>query len=213
MKHSKILSIIAILSILVLGSCKTKQVATETETPNTSPHISYPVSIVQKDQETIIKNENQTLQLKADEFSIRFFNKKYDYENNQPYAAQIALFTEKEILNNISVGMDKEMISYFRIGTGIAASRENRYDEIYIDPKIHHYITYDPVEENKRADLISKKGDMLHLDFPVLALYMNDTTIPMNEIEMNQLYLIILIDINLNSIIDNGELTKVILKF
>jgi len=185
----------------------TKNTTSTISTINTNRIIIY-----QDGKENQIVTGEQHFTIKRNDFSIRFYNKKYTSQTGKYHAAQIAVLTDKEALQNINVGMDTSETTCFSPGTGMAAPREGYGGSIIIKNHGHHYLFYQD-EEEKRVNLIGEKGELFKLEFLVNSVYENKKKIMLEDKpSLNEIYLAILIDRNSNEIIDKEELTKLTLK-
>lgn len=168
------------------------------------------VSIYQDGKETVVKNNDEVL-IRKDKFAVRFSNKAYNSSAEKYYAAQVAAFIDKSELHKINIGMETTEISCFEPGTGMA-SYSFGYDALIFNKSGHHYLYFE-TKSDKRVNLISEKKGILRLEFPIEKFMINKEYFKISDVKMNEFYLAIFIDSNLNSIIDEGELTKLTIKF
>ncbi len=169
------------------------------------------LTIFQNNQEYPITKESETVEVEKKEFSLRFYNKKYDSENKQHYAAQIAAFLDKSELDKIKVGMSKTDLPFFNPGSGMSPDLSGKYESLIFKNTGHHYTFYENIENN-RLNLLEDLGSLLRLEFEIKALYYNRNQVQIPETNLNQFYLAFLIDKNLDGIIDKSELYKLTIK-
>lgn len=169
------------------------------------------VSFFQNDVETILKKKTQTIEIEKHPFALRFYNKRYNPEAKEFYAAQVAAFRDKSDLDQVNVGMLKSDVASFRPGTGMAPGENGKYESLIFDNAAHHYLVYENTD-SKRLDLLDKSGEFLKLEFKINGFFMNKKEIKMTDTEIEEFYLAILIDRNLNDTIEEGELTKLTIR-
>lgn len=168
------------------------------------------VSIFQDGKETVVNNNDEVL-IRKNIFTVRFSNKAYNSSTEKFYAAQVAAFIEKSELQKIQVGMETKDIPCFEPGSGMA-SNSFGYDELIFNNSGHHYLYYEN-KSDRRVNLISEKKGILRLAFPIEKFMINKAYFKISDLKLKEFYLAIFIDNNLNAIIDNGELTKLTIKF
>lgn len=192
---------IIILLVISLAACKSSKQITSTVKKNA-------VEFIQDGKAFQVKNES--INLKNAPFSIQFLLNEYDPDHNKLYACQIAALESMEDLDQINLGMKTNETVCFQHGSGMAASR-NGYAELIITNDGHHYLSYKEGEVN-RVNKVDKINDLFLVEFKVPVLFINGETIQFEEYKNGELYLAILIDANLNQIIEEGELTKVVVR-
>ena len=195
--------IILIICLAAVQACKTAQVS-EKENKDTLKEIS----VVQNGKEFKLLGEDCEILIDRDVFSIRFRNKRYDSENKKFYSARVAAFVNRLELQEVKSGMSKSEIKCFSPGTGISPSRSGKYESLFIGKGGHHYLVYEN-SESKRLKKIDEKDDLLTLEFEINRLFQNGEDEKMSDTELNEFYLAILIDRNLNNVVDEGELKRV----
>lgn len=167
--------------------------------------------LFQNNKEIEIKGENAKIKIDKSKFSLRFYNKRYNPDAKELYAAQIAAFSDKSELDKCEIGMLEADIPYFSPGSGIAADRNNGYKELYLNNYGHHYLYYKDTAY-KRLNLLGESGKILKLEFGIDKLQYNDREVKLSDTDLEEFYLAIFIDRNLNGIIDDGELHKLTIK-
>jgi hypothetical protein len=167
--------------------------------------------VFQNGVERVVSGVEETIEIERKEFSLRFFNRRYDAANDKFYSAQIAAFTDKLELEKIRVGMEKSGLPCFEPGSGMAPSKSGRYESLIFNNNGHHYTTYENAE-SKRLKLLDGTGDVLKLEFEVNSLFYNGKKVKMKAAKLKEFYIAFLIDGNLNGVIDDGELHKVTIK-
>ncbi|MGB0931942.1 MAG: hypothetical protein ACPGVB_14255 [Chitinophagales bacterium] len=170
----------------------------------------HKIVVYQEGKENLIESESQSIEITDDKFSIRFYNKKYAPERKEFYAAQIAALTDKQAFEQIHIGQQIEDISYFGGGTGMAAAKGG-YESLIINNEAHHYLFYEN-ETSNRLKLIGQKNDNWRFEFVINSFSINREKLPLQNEKIAELYLVILIDRNLNNMIEEGELTKLTLE-
>ena len=192
---------ILIIGILVLTqSCKSLKKATvESKTAE--------ITLYQNRNEKIIPKGTNSIAINKDEFSLRFYNKKYNSETEKYYATQIGAFLDPNDLEKIKVGMKTQDLPCFELGSGMAPDISGKYESLIFNNSGHHYLSYEN-SNSKRLNLLKTEKEYRKLEFEINRLYLNNKDVSMKETELSTFYLAILIDENLNGIIDKGELTK-----
>lgn len=152
-----------------------------------------------------INKDSDSIVLDRKSFSIRYFGKQYDGENEKFYTAQIAVLENPSDLAVLKIGQKTEDIPYYEPGSGMAIDESGFYESIYITNYGHHYLTYEN-ENEKRVNLISKNKDILELEWKISGAFYNDKDIPFSKLKISTLYFVVFIDHNLNKIIDADEL-------
>lgn len=186
----------------------------------------FPIDIrfIQNDRIIPVNEPINEITLNKEPFSIRYFCRRYNVDRKEFYVAQVAILLKDD--NQATVGKKLEEITYFEPGTGLAASENGKYKTAFISHpnRGHHYLFYEN-ENRTRVDLISvNKDNVLELNWNISSFYheKNDNTtfefdesniVPISELNLNELFFIILIDKNLNKQIDEGELLKINVKF
>jgi hypothetical protein len=168
------------------------------------------ITIYQNGKETSVKSED-VVQLPRKFFSIRYNCMRYQSEGDKFYSLQLAAFLDKSELDYIRVGLSTTDILCFSPGTGMAPDASNYYESFTFNNEAHHYVYYESKSE-KRANLISKHGDNLRLEFPVKAYTTNKGTYTLQDFPISEYYLVLFIDGNLNQKIEEGELTKLTIR-
>ena len=200
-------TILLAIIFFLLNACKTLK------TSEAQPKMTTTDLIVFQDgKEIVVHKPIETVKIGKKEFSLRFYNKRYDPENKILHTARIAAFKDPLQLDKVNVGMSMSDVPYFSGGTGLAANSNIGYDKLRLRNDAHHY-TYYTNEDRKRLDLLEENGELLKLEFDIPALYYNDTDYKMSDPQLKAFYIAFLIDRNLNGIIDKGELKKLTLKF
>lgn len=141
-------------------------------------------------------------------FKIQFYNHKYDETAKRYYAAKIAALPTVEDLNGIKAGMLIENIPNLGPGSGLASTRYDGYEALFINDYGHHYLFYED-STSHQVDMLTSYGNELLLSFNIPKLYMNDQFYDFSDSPVEKLYLAIVIDRNLDGRLDANELTKV----
>ncbi|MBL3658801.1 hypothetical protein [Fulvivirga sediminis] len=205
MKFLRLIYMLAFVGLFT-QACKTSKTGSTNETGSATQ-----LSIFQNNKEHRIKKYSETAELDKKEFSLRFYNKKYDVENNKFYSAQIAAFMDKSEFDKVKIGLEMAELSCFEPGTGMAPARSGIYESLILTNTGHHYTFYEN-EESKRLNLLDDSGDLVKLEFEINSLYYDGKKVSMTETDLSEFYIAFLIDKNLNGIIDQGELNKLTIK-
>jgi hypothetical protein len=205
MKTLRLISILILLFGLTQG-CKTLKIG-----KGNKESFKTQLIVFQTGNEINIDKPIMTIEIARKEFSLRFYNKKYDSENNKFYSAQIAAFTDKSEFDKIKSGLSKSDLPCFEPGSGMAPDRSGKYETLIFNNRGHHYAPYEN-SESKRVTLLRESDGLFELEFEINALYYNNKEVKMTDTELTEFYIAFLIDKNLNEIIDKGELNKLIIK-
>ena len=167
--------------------------------------------IFQNGVETSVNNLSETIEIDKKEFSLRFYNKKYDSENKEFHSAQIAAFVDKSEFDKVKVGLSKADIPCFEPGSGMAPDKSGKYETLIFNNNGHHYTIYEN-PESERLNLLEDSGKFLKLEFEINSLYYDTMEVKMTDTKLKEFYIAFLIDRNLNGTIDKGELKKLTFK-
>lgn len=175
--------------------------------------ISNDVTFIQGDSFYVVSSESDSIELERKPFSIRYFGKRYNPDQRQFYVAQIAVLDNRKDIGVLTVGMSRENTTYFEPGSGMAPGYNGKYDTLFVSDKGHHYLLYES-ENDHRVGLISKKANILELEWKISGVNFNQTkNLSFNEMKNSTLYFVILLDRNLDGVIDEGELKVVTVNF
>jgi len=197
-------STIIIILMLLLQSCGSTEIVKK-------PANKYNnIYFFQHGKEQKINEFPEIINMDKNEFSIRFYNKKYNSGTKEFNATHIAALLDKNLFDKINIDVSTENISCFAPATGMAAGNSG-YDALIFDSAGHHYLFYED-EDNKRLQLL-EKGNVFHkLEFVVNRLYYNEQEIDIKDSDLEEFYLAIFTDRNFNEIIDKNELTKLVIR-
>lgn len=175
--------------------------------------INNNVTFIQGDSIYLVSADRDTIEIDRKPFSIRYFGKRYNPEQKQFYAAQIAVLDNRKDIGVLTVGMSTENIAYFEPGSGMAQN-ENCNDYIMaVNESGHHYLIFEN-ESHRRVDLISKKANILELQWNVSGVNFRQTKdLSFSEMKKSTLYFVIFLDRNSDDIFDEGELKVVTVNF
>ena len=175
--------------------------------------ISNDVTFIQGDSFYAVSAESDTIELERKPFSIRYFGKRYNPDQRQFYAASIAVLENTKDIGHLTVGMSTSKTTYLEPGSGMAAASNGYGDTLLVTATGHYYLFYES-ESEKRVNLISKKANILELEWNISGFNFNQTkNLSFNEMKNSTLYFVILLDRNLDEIIDEGELKVVTVNF
>jgi hypothetical protein len=205
MKKMKALRLIFLLTFIITLThvCKTLK----NPTSKSEKDVDVAFFVFQDDREILINNDAEAVELERAEFSLRFYNKRYNPEEKGFYSTQIAAFLNKSELDKIKFGMSKSELAFFEPGSGMAPAKSGKYEMLIFKSSGHHYTFYED-SESKRLKLLDESGELLKLEFEIAALYLNGEEVQMEDTNLSEFYTAVLIDRNLNGIIDKGELLK-----
>jgi len=144
-------------------------------------------------------------------FSIRYFSKRYDGDNNKFYSAKIAVLDRAPDPDSLKIGTSANDIPFFEPGTGMAPGANEMYDTMFVNNEGHHYLTYESDTAKRVYLVLEEKGD-LELEWKISAVNYQGTSAPLSELKLDHVYFVIFIDRNLNQKVDPGELTIVKVK-
>ena len=176
------------------------------------------IFIYQEGKEQTVPVYNGVIELEKKPFSIRVYNKKYDWDAKQAYTTQIAVLLSKDRWEKVKSGGKVEKSSYFSGGSAFAITQENRYNALFFSDSDDDYIggshniRYATKKDNQTADLLKKVGDYYKLAFKVDTLYLGSKMIKIENSEIQNLYFMIFSDKNLDGVMDEDELTKFIVR-
>ncbi len=180
-------------------------------TAATQPFHTEPV-LIQNTDKNEITQENSSLTLRKEPFTLQFRNAFYNTRKEQFYSVQVALIEKEEDLAHIEEGMPVSLIPYFETGTGMPSDEDGSYSSAVLNSYGHHYLYYEN-EQNKSVRLVSKKEGTGRFEWDVERLYIDGKDYPVSKIPLTSFYFVCLNDSNLNGIIDSGELYIVKLHF
>ena len=204
----KAIRLITILT-LVIGftqACKKLKVRKDTK-----ESFATQLTVFQNGTEQPIIDFLETIEIDRKQFSLRFYNKKYDSYNNKFYSAQIAAFTDKSEFDKIKIGILKSDLPCFEPGSGMAPDRSGKYESLIFNNSAHHYTIYEN-SESKRLNLLKDSGELLRLEFEINSFYYDSKEVKVTETGLKEFYIAFLIDKNLNETIDKGELNMLTVK-
>ena len=175
--------------------------------------ISNDVTFIQGDSFYAVSAESDTIELERKPFSIRYFGKRYNHDQRQFYAASIAVLENTKDIGHLTVGMSTSKTTYLEPGSGMAAASNGYGDTLLVTATGHYYLFYES-ESKKRVSLISKKANILELEWNILGFDMSETTDrSFRRMKKSTLYFVIFFDRNIDEIIDEGELKVVTVNF
>ncbi len=175
--------------------------------------ISNDVTFIQGDSTYVVNAFSDTIEMERKPFSIRYFGKRYNAEQKKFYAASIAVLGSLKDIGLLTVGMSTSKTAYFEPGSGFAAGNNGYDDTLLVTATGHYYLFYE-TETDKRVNLISKKANILELEWNISGFDLSETTDrSFSRMKKSTLYFAILFDRNLDEIIDEGELKVVTVNF
>ncbi|MBL7941616.1 MAG: hypothetical protein JNM00_02560 [Flavobacteriales bacterium] len=136
-------------------------------------------------------------------FELVFESRPYVGDAHQWYAVQVAATTNKKNLKYLRQGPIDENNPFFGPGTGLAA--DGGYPELFIGNSGCHYITWEEHGE-RRAEMIERLSDgRISLSWKIANLWFDDQAHAIENPGIEQFYLMIWFDENLNNVCDDGE--------
>ncbi len=205
MKPSQLTLVFILLVIFALSCKSTKNTLSKDE------KLTNLLFVFQNGEESKINSLNEAVEVDRQGFSLRFYNKRYNPKSEEFYSAQIAAFLDKSELDKIMVGMEKADLPYFEPGSGMAPSQSGKYESLIFKNNGHHFTIYEN-SESKRLNLISESDEILKLEFEINQLFYEGKQVEMKDTDLDEFYIAVLIDRNLNGIIDEAELNKLTIK-
>ncbi len=206
MKNTPIYWIVTISFLLVLTSaCSIKNIKTSTLDQFEN------ITLIQNNKSFLVKDD-MTITLKSDEFSFEFYNKRYNPANKEYYATSVGFSFDNDF-ENYQTGDLIADLPFFRPGTGMASHKSGFYECIFMHKDANHYLFYEN-ETDRRLVLVEKMDhDLLKLRFDIKKIKVNGVENSIEQSGIDQLYVAVLIDRNLNGIVEKNELTKLLIQF
>ena len=170
------------------------------------------LKIVQDGKEFSIQKMEETIQLTRGKFELVFNLKQDDDVAEKYYSARVVADVDGDIFKQFEAGESFSKVPSLSEGTSMAGPKDKPYDCIFFDDQAHHYIFYSS-EEEKRAHLKSKEPQHLQLGFEIENYCMQDFEINISNSNFEKIYLVFLIDKNLNEQLEEGEFVKLEISF
>ncbi|ATW25522.1 copper amine oxidase N-terminal domain-containing protein [Candidatus Formimonas warabiya] len=171
------------------------------------------LEIKQGDDIYCIISNYEEVNIKKDNFSMRFNIKDYDSNMDEFYSAMIASVSDKVYFDLVKPNIKISNLPYFCDGSGLAPAG-SKYSEMYISDDGQHYIIFDeqnPIDQ--RADLIKKENEFLKVEWKVNYIVYSETKYDIKDVPIGDLYLIVVIDNDLDNIIDENEFSTIKVHF
>lgn len=181
-------------------------------TPTSTDISILGLKIKQRGKEFSINTKELTVALVKDKFTLTFDLERDDDVAQRYYAARLIADVDPDIFNQFETGKSFEEIPALALGTSMAGPKDAPYECIFFDDQAHHYIFYNN-EEERRANLISKENGLLQLSFDIENYCMHDLEVNIKNSNFEQIFLVFLIDKNLNETIDEGEYVELEVNF
>lgn len=169
-----------------------------------SSHKFDKIYLYQNGEKTVAED---MIKIAPEEFSLRFYNKKYKPETQEFYTVQLASFLDGKEFEKVKIGQTTAEVPFFESGSGMAPHASGHYETLFLNRFGHHYLYYQDAEK-RRLNLIQKQGEQLQLEFVIKAISINGKEKLLSETDVEALYIVIFIDRNLNKIIEKDELSK-----
>ena len=193
--------------VLLFVSCSAKK--DSISTPPLKPETIKPTfySLIQGGQIKNLKKGSQSLSLSKEEFRLQFPLKKYNPDLELFYAVKIALSTSS--LEEATLGFDSRSSLTLGPASGLATS--GLYETFFITEG-NHYIMFYP-EKLERCEKIRDLNESSILgSINIKEINYKGEVYSMEDIPLEQLYITIFNDEDLDQFIDDGELYEIMLK-
>ncbi|MDF2987998.1 MAG: hypothetical protein K0R50_3508 [Eubacterium sp.] len=168
------------------------------------------VRVFQDGKEVKADSSDNLVHLERDTFSLRF---KMPIEST----VQVAALDNQFDYDFAEKGMHLEDILYFTPGTGIAT--DGSYPSMYLNNEGHHYMFYSD-DNDSRLTLISEDEDsIIDADWQINSLLIYDSEsyeyseYSFWDFPLDNIYIIVINDIDSDNIIDEGEYSKLVVTF
>jgi len=202
-------NILVAIVVLLFVSCSTNKNTTNTSHNNknvtTNPTF---YSFQQGKNYKPLKKGSQTLSIEKEKFQLQFPLQKYNPDLELFYAVKIALSISP--LEEASLGFDSR--SSLTLGPASGLATAGIYQTFYITEG-NHYIMFYP-EKLERCTKIKDLNESTILgSIDIKQISYKDELFSIEELPLDQLYVTIFNDENLDQFIDDGELYEVRLEF
>ncbi len=197
-----VLSIITLSLFVIYSSC-----VTLTETDD---------SFEERDNYIVLDEieDLSTITLKKKAFTIQFQLQPYNSDQKLFYSLRATGSTDSSIFDHIKVNQALNDVPFFGPGTGMAPSATGKYESLILNPNANHYIIYDPANvKDQRADSIGAGDGILNLTWTIENVIFDRNVYPVEQMDIDTIYLCILIDSNINKVIDENEYKRIKLIF
>ena len=155
-----------------------------------------------------------TITLKRKPFTIQFQLQPYNSDQKLFYSLRATGSTDSSIFDHIKAKQALNDVPFFSPGTGMAPSATGKYESLFLNPKANHYVIYDPSNiKDQRADFMDAGNGILNLTWTIENVTLDRNVYPVEQMDIDTIYLCILIDSNINKVIDENEYKRIKLIF
>lgn len=172
--------------------------------------------IFQDGVEKVVPVYNGVITLERDAFSIRFYNKKYNKDKKETYGVKVAGFLTKREWSKIKSGLEIEKSPVFDENSSYALTQGGIYNGFFFSDGDEylggsHHLIYGHPELNTVL-LIKKSGEYFKLEFKIEYLFIEEKLVKIADTRLSEFYIAFVNDTNLDGIVNEDELTKVVIK-
>ena len=169
------------------------------------------IVIKQGHQTFNIYDETQTIKLNAAEFSIEYLNKPYQEKKNLFYAAQ-AIVTDNKLDYDLQDGTIIESIPGFEAGSGFAAEKNGIVYYPFLSSDGHQYLYYSS-NKDKRVEKSGTSASWDIYKWTLKGVYQYDAEMDWNIYDNTEIYILLIIDRNLDGVLQKGEYFNIHINF
>ena len=163
---------------------------------------------------------NGVINLQREPFSIRFYNKKYNWDAKQPYVVKLSVLRDKSKWKKIETGKKVEDSLFFQGGSAFAVTQDENYNALFFSDSDKafiggsHHLRYGEGKDDLRtAPIIKTDGVYDKMEFKIDAFFIANKIVKISDSNLSVLYFVALNDKNLNGIIDEDDLIKFVIRF
>ena len=176
--------------------------------------------IYQNGKEQTVPVYNGVITLERSPFSLRFYNKKYNWDAKEPYVVKLSVLRSKKEWKKIKTGKKVEESLFFQGGSAFALTRNNNYNALLFSDADNtfiggsHHLRYGEGENDLKTVLILRTDGLFDkMEFKIDTLFLDKKMVPVSDSTLPALYFAALNDKNLDGIIDEDELLKFVISF
>lgn len=174
------------------------------------------LKVVQDGRATSVR-DGGSIRIAPAPFALEFPLSHYDARRELFHAARIVGSRDPHVLE-VAVGLrvdaQAEGLDFFGAGRGMAPDESGRYELFRLGEDANHYVVVDPAEPGlQRARLVRSLGaDRSEVSFAVDRLSFDGSTWTLGSSGLRRLYVVVLLDEDLDDMIDPGELFRLTLE-
>lgn len=171
---------------------------------------AFNVKIIQNGNEIKADAKDNAFYLDRSNFSLRC---KMPIEG----ILHMAALDDSDSYDLTKEGMSLEEIPYFIPGTGMAA--DGPYESLYVNNEAHHYLFYSDDAHSRLPVINEDENSIIDTEFKVNDIQLLDPEIyeytgySLDEFPMDNIYIVAVMDLNHDGIINKGEYNKLVLIF